>query len=132
MTKLKLSFNKARCYAGVDNKGKPYAFVKIPSLTAEGVSVSVNVDPTEWYAIASNFNMFDVVELPVEKVEVDPSGRTDSNGVPYRRAVNPSWGEAEILKKGFGPMPSYETLYRNAEISRSSVASAAAAAEADM
>jgi len=132
MTKLKLSFNKARCYAGIDAKGKPYAFVKIPSTTPEGVNVSVNVDPTEWFAIASNFNMFDVVELPVEKVEVDPSGRTDSNGVPYRRAVNPSWGEAEILKKGFGPMPSYETLYRNAEISRSSVASAAAAAEADM
>jgi hypothetical protein len=132
MTKLKLSFNKARCYAGVDTKGKPYAFVKIPAVTPEGVSVSVNVDPTEWYAIAANFSMFDIVELPVENVEVDPSGRVDSKGVPYKRAVNPSWGEAEILKKGFGPMPSYETLYRNAEIARSSVANTVAAAEADM
>lgn len=134
MIKLNLSFNRARCYAGVDKEGKAYGFVKVPAKTEAGINVSVNVDPTEWFAIATQFNLFDVVELPVEGVVADQNGRCDKDGVPYKRAVNPSWGEAVVIKKGFGAMPSYELLKKNADLTNQAAASTVvtAAASDDM
>ena len=132
MIKLKTTFNRARCYAGIDAKGKPYSFVKIQATTPENVSVSVNIDPTEWYALSAQFHLFDILELPCERIEVDSSGRCDKNGVPFKHAVEPSWGEAVVLKTGFGAIPSFEVLKRDADLTKSAAAQTVSSASDDV
>lgn len=132
MTKLIPSFNRARVFAGVDSKGRAYAFVKVPAKNESGISVSINVDPTEWFALANHFSMFDVVEVPVENIATDTSGRVDTNGVPFKHAVNPSWGEATIVKKGFGVLPSFESLKKDADLTKAVAAQTVANASDDI
>jgi hypothetical protein len=132
MIKLKTTFNRAKCFAGVDNTGKSYAFVKVQAVTPEGVTVSINIDPTEWFAISQQFRMFDIINVPCESIEVDKSGRCDKNGIPFKHAVNPSWGEAEVVKQGFGVMPSFELLKKNADLTSQAAQATVTAASDDM
>lgn len=114
MTKLILKLNTAFCNSGIDAKGKAYAFVKVQATAENGQQVGVNINPTEWDAIASTCNIFDKVEVTVERVEADANGRTNSRGEVYQNGVNPDWSAAVITKSPFaGPCPTFATLAKN-------------------